>query len=443
MDEITPIGVAGRLLAVLAIVLANAYFVVAEFALVAVRRSRVAQLVAEGRPNARAAQRMVRDLNTFLSATQLGITMTSLALGWIGEPAVARLIRPLLAFLPDRWGEVSAHGLATAVAFAVVTMLHIVLGELAPKNLALQRTEECALAVARPLELLTILLRPAIFVLNGAGNLVLSLFGLKRATGADQVHSVEELKLLVSASREAGILGEEAEEIVERAFAFDDFSARQVMVPRNEMTAVAVNAAPEAALEVAVHGHHTRMPVFHGDLDEIVGTVHIADLVAASRQGNALDLRGVLKPALLVPESIPTDALLTRMRAARDHMAVLVDEYGGTAGLVTLHDLVERLVGPVADEAEESRDHVEILPDGSAILGGMVLVHDANERFGLRIEDGDFDTLGGFLLARLGRLPVPGDEVRLPGWILRVEAIDGRRVDRIRLVRSNAPSASG
>ena len=443
MDDLTPVGVAGRLLAVLAIVLANAFFVAGEFSFVSIRRSRVAQLVAEGRPNARAVQRMVKDLNTFLAGTQLGITMTSLALGWIGEPAVSRLIQPALAFLPDRWAEVGAHGFATALAFALVTALHIVLGEVAPKTFALQRTEITALAVARPLEILVTVFRPAILVLNGTANLILRLLGLKRAPGEDQVHSVEELKLLVSASREAGILGEEAEEIVERAFAFDDFSARQVMVPRNEMAAVPADASPEAALDVAVREHHTRMPVFQGDLDDIVGSVHIADLVAACRQGGAPDLAGVVRPVLLVPESIPTDALLTRMRAARDHMAVLVDEYGGTAGLVTLHDLVERLVGPVADEQDVARDRIETLPDGGATLGGMVLVHDANERFDLHIEDGEFDTLGGFVLARLGRMPVPGDEVRLPGWVLKVEAIDGRRVDRIRLLKLDAPRGSG
>ncbi|MBN1337011.1 MAG: HlyC/CorC family transporter [Deltaproteobacteria bacterium] len=436
MDDLTPIGVAGRLLAVLVIVLANAYFVVAEFSLVAIRRSRVTQLVAEGRPHARAVERMGKDLNTFLSATQLGITMTSLALGWIGEPAVARLFVPFLGFLPDRWGEVGAHGLATALAFATVTMLHIVLGELAPKNLALQHTEKSALAVAPPLEILTILFRPAIIVLNATANLVLSLVGLKRATGEDQIHSVEELKLLVSASRAAGILGEEAEGIVERAFAFDDFSARQVMVPRIEMAAVPLEAHPQAALDVAIREHHTRLPVFRGDLDDIVGSVHIADLVAACRQGGASDLSGVVRPALLVPESIPTDTLLTRMRLERAHMALLVDEYGGTAGLVTLHDLVERLVGPVADAEEVARDRVDAQPDGSVILGGMVLVHDANERFGLGIEEGDFDTLGGLVLARLGRLPLPGDEIRIAGWVLRVEAIEGRRVDRIRLLRA-------
>jgi CBS domain containing-hemolysin-like protein len=333
-----------------------------------------------------------------------------------------------------------------AVAFAVITALHIVLGELAPKSLALQHTEGTAMAVGKPLELFLTVFRPAIVVLNGMGNLLLRLFGLRPAGGEALVHSVEELKLIVLASHEAGLLGKEAEGIVERAFELDDFAARQVMVPRVEMVCLPVEASPQDALAMAATHHHTRLPVYEGDVDNIVGIVHLVDLVSACQApsangaqapGGLADLRQVMRPVLLVPETIRADALLTQMKFDRAQMAVLVDEYGGTAGLVTIHDLVERLVGPVLDRSEVTQDAIEPLPDG-ALLGGLALVHDVNERFGLHIADDDFDTVGGFILARLGRVPVPGDAVALDGYLFRVESMDGKRVEKIRLIKVDA-----
>lgn len=439
MDEPSSLVTAGKLLAVLALVLANGFFVAAEFSLVAMRRSRVEQLLAEGHPLAPAVQRAVQHLDTYLAATQLGITMASLGLGWIGEPALAGLIEPAFRFLPQMWAQVGSHTLAAAGAFALITALHIVLGELTPKSLALQHTERTAMAVGKPLGLFLTVFRPAILLLNSLGNLVLRLIGLRPATGEALVHSVGELKLLVSASHEAGLLGEEAEGIVERAFELDDFAARQVMVPRVEMVCLPVDTAPQVALEVAAAQHHTRLPVYEGDVDNVVGMVHIVDLVTScqSTQAGAVGLRTLMRPVLLVPETIRVDALLTQMKIQRAQMAVLVDEYGGTAGLVTIHDLVERLVGPVLDRQEVTQDAIEPLPDG-ALLGGLALVHDVNERFGLDINDDEFDTVGGFMLARLGRVPEAGDVVLVDGYVFRVESMDGKRVASVRLTKAGA-----
>ncbi|MDP2728249.1 MAG: hemolysin family protein [Dehalococcoidia bacterium] len=444
MEDPSSIQTAGGLLAVVLLVFANGFFVAAEFSLVAVRRSRINQLVAEGHRRARAVQWAVHHLYGCLAASQLGITMSSLALGWIGEPVLARLVEPLFGFLPQDMASYGAHTISVVIAFAFITSLHIVVGEQAPKTLALRRSEATALIVAPPLELYFRIFRPVIYLLNGLGNLMVRPFGLRPVDGEEEAaRSVEELRLLVSASRQAGVLSEGAEEIVERVFAFDDFSARQVMVPRVDMVSVPVSASPREALKNAIKHHHTRLPVYEGDLDNVVGVVHLADLVAVLEEGEPEDLRQVMGPVLVVPESMPADRLLTRMRAERAQMVVLVDEYGGTAGLVTIHDLMERLVGPVLDVREVADDTIELLPDGGAILGGLALVHDVNERFGLELDEEETDTIGGFVVARLGRLPVPGEEVAIGGYLLRVEGLVGRRFDKLRLTKRDEQPEAG
>lgn len=442
MEDPPNLITAGKLLAVIVLVLTNGFFVAAEFSLVAMRRSRVEQLIAEGHPLAPPVQRAVQHLDAYLAATQLGITMASLGLGWIGEPALAHIIEGAFTFLPAILAQASSHAIAVTIAFVIITVLHIVLGELAPKSLALQRTESTALAVGRPLEVFLFVFRPAILTLNRLGNLVLQIFGLPPTSGEESVHSPEELKLLVSASHEAGLVGVEAEGIVERAFEFDEFLAHQVMVPRTEITCVSVGATVEEALHVAIEHHHTRLPVYEESLDNVVGLVHLADLVQGCWQKSPPDLRSLTQPALVVPESIRADVLLTRMREGRAQMAILFDEYGGTAGLVTIHDLVERLVGPVLDVQEATSDGMEQQTDGSVRIGGLALIHDVNERFGLEIDDQEYSTVNGFIQAQLGRLPQPGDEVRADGYVFRVESLEGRRVETIRVAPVSGDSAA-
>ncbi len=437
MDDPSSLDIAGRLLAVILLVLANGFFVATEFALVAVRRSRIEELAAQGHPLAPVVLRVVSRLDAFLAACQLGITLASLSLGWIGEPALAALIEPLLHFLPDNWALISAHALAAIIAFAIITILHIVIGELAPKSLALQRPDSTALAVARPIELFLFLFKPAIVVLNGLGNLLVRSIGLQPMREEERVHSVEELRYLVSASGTAGLMGTAAKEIVERAFAFDEVPARYVMVPRTEMACVPIEASLEDTLAVGVEHHHTRLPVYAGDLDHIEGIVHLVEVLAATQAEPQPTLRDIVQPALLAPETIHAGALLTRMQNERVQIAILMEEYGSTAGLVTLHDLVERLVGPVLDAQEVAPDAIDPLPNGEALIGGLALVQDLNAQFGLQIEDEGFDTVGGLFLARLGRIPVPGDRLPIGGYVLRVESLDGNRVEHVRLLRAS------
>jgi putative hemolysin len=439
MDDPSSLTTVGGLLAVIVLVLTNGFFVAAEFSLVSVRRSRVGQLMAEEHPLAPAVHRATRQLDLYLAATQLGITMASIGLGWIGEPTLAKLIKPVFHFLPDAWEVVGTEALAIALAFGLVTVLHIVLGELAPKSLALQRTESTALIVARPLGLFLMVFRPAILVLNSMGNHTLRLFRLEPAGGEGSVHSTQELQLLVAASRGAGLVGEETEKIVERAFKFDDLTARQVMVPRVDIVSVSMDVCPEEALAVAVKSHHrTHLPVHTGTLDDIVGVANVLDLLTACADASHKTLEEVMRPALQVPETIPADVLLSRMRTEGTQVAILVDEYGGTEGLVTMHDLVEQLVGPVLETSEEEQSPMEVLADGSASLSGRAAISVVNERFGLRLPNGETDTVGGFMLARLGRMPVPGDEVTFDGCLFRVESLDGRRIEWISLVNMAA-----
>ena len=440
----SPLDIAFRLLTVGLLVAANAFFVAAEFSLVTIRRTRVEQLVAERHPVARSLRRATSDPTIFIAATQLGVTMASLAVGWIGEPTVAGLVEPAFHALPPDLARAGAHSVAVALAFAFITGIHVVLGELVPKSLALQHAERTALLVAEPMRLFAMVLRPLIWLFGGAGGLVLSAIGAHPAPGHRLVHSVEELKMLVSASRQAGVLDPGSEEMVDRVFDFAELRAHHVMTPRTEVKCVELGAGPEEALRLMVEVGHSRLPVYQGDLDNVVGVVHLRDLLQhcglpTPRPGH---LRHLMREPLVLPESLPATDLLAELRRRKTHIAILVDEYGGTAGLVTFRDLLDRLVGEVRDEFAQSRVDVQPLPDG-ALVDGLVTLEEVNDALGLSLSDEDYDTIGGFVVGRLGRMAVVGDVVDLEDIQLRVEALDGRRVAAVRVVVSPAPSGAG
>ncbi|MBI2942065.1 MAG: HlyC/CorC family transporter [Chloroflexi bacterium] len=429
------------LLAVLVLVLANGFFVASEFSLVKVRRSRVEQLIAEGNVLARRVRAAQDRLDSYLAATQLGITISSLGLGWIGEPALAQVIEPVVDFLPGELPFITSHALAVAVAFAIITTLHIVLGELAPKTLALQRAEQTALVVAGPTGVFLFIFHPAIVLLNGLGNGIVRLLGLRPEKGEELVHTVEELKLLVTAGREAGVLEEVEEEIVEKALDFGERQVREVMVPRTEMTAIEADASLGEALKCAADSNHTRLPVYEGSIDQIVGLIHLKDLVRAIEGGAPREapIRPLLRQAVVVPETATFDAALSQMRAARSQMAIVVDEYGGTAGLVSIENIVEELIGHTPTEYGAEVPEIQPQPDGSVILSGMLSVSEANEHLELSLNTEEYDTVGGVIFGALGRKAEVGDEVEVDGARFRVEALDGLRIDRVRLLPRPAP----
>ena len=431
--------IAWRLMGVFALVFANGFFVAAEFAIVMVRKTRVDQLVAEGNWRARSVRRAVSDPDSYIAATQLGITMASIGLGWIGEPALASLIEPTLAFLPQTIAEPTAHSIAVAAAFAAITGLHIVLGELAPKTIALERPEATALWVVKPIELFMRMFWPFIRLLNGSGRAVVNLLGLHSRGGHALVHSEKELKMLVTASQEAGVLEEQEEEMLHRVFDFANFSAGQVMIPRTELVAVSVDASRDTLQDRIGQADYPRLLAYRGDLDTVVGILHLTDLIKPLASGaTEVDLARYARDVLTVPETLRADELLAAFRRRGVREAVVIDEHGGTAGLVTFESLMERIVGDLGG-AIGVGGRISLRPDGSAEIDGLALVTDVNERFDLNIDQEIYTTLGGYVLGRLGRRPRVGETIDAGNRQMRVEALDGLRVAKVRLSTPTKP----
>jgi CBS domain containing-hemolysin-like protein len=439
------IDIAWRLAVLFLLVGLNGFFVAAEFSLVSVRRTRIEQLVADGNVLARVVARAMDDPNRFISAAQLGITMASLGLGWVGEPALARLLEPLLdSFLPHRIAFFTGHGVAVFIAFTIITLLHLVIGEQVPKMLALQRSEGTILATAQITELVAVVFRPFIAVVYWSTEAVLRPLGLRYEGEKHLVYTVEELEMLVTASAEGGQLDESEQEMIKRVFNFADLTAHQVMVPRTEIIGVPATMTQEELSDLIAREGRARYPVYNSTLDDIVGVVHVKDVFRALRRrppSEPFDVRRITREALTVPESLTIDELLAMMKARRTHMAIVIDEYGGTAGLITLEDLFEAIIGEVQDEFERPETDIEVLPDGSARVSGLVLISEFNRRLETKIEDSNFDTIGGFVFGRLGRKPELGDEVQSDGLLFRVDALDGLRIARLRVERGSGAAA--
>ena len=434
--DISVAGITWRLLGVLALVFANAFFVAAEFAIVSVRKTRIDQLVAEGHWGARAVRRAVSDPDSYIAATQLGITMASIGLGWVGEPALATLIEPGLLALPSSLIGPAAHSISVAISFALITALHIVLGELAPKTIALERSEWTALWVVKPTEIFMKSFSPFIRLLNGTGRAVVNLLGLKTRGGHAMVHSEAELKMLVTASQEAGVLEEGEEQMLHRVFDFSDVTASQVMVPRTELVAVEADASRETVIDLLTRSGYPRLPVFREHLDNIVGILHVTDLVSrlASPDDDSLHPGTLAREALTVPETLGAVDVLAALGRRGVREAVVIDEYGGTAGMVTFESLMERIVGDLGRAGR-----IVSLADGAADIDGLTLVQDVNERFALGIDEETFTTVGGYVLGRVGRRAKLGDTCEVAGRTMRVVALDGLRVARVWL---SAPEAT-
>lgn len=418
-----------RLAAVLALVFANGFFVAAEFAIVTTRKTRVDQLIAEGNRAARAVRRAVTEPESYIAATQLGITMASIGLGWVGEPALASTIEPAFDALPQLLAVTTAHTISVAIAFTLITSLHIVLGELAPKTIALQHSETTALWVVKPTEVFMRVFWPFIRLLNNMGRGVVHLLGMRGAGSYGMVHSEEELKMLVTASQQAGVLEEEEEQMLHRVFGFADLTAGQVMVPRTELVAIAADTPRDELVRILVTGRHTRLPVYRDDLDDVIGMLYIVDLVRALASGGAVVPATLAREALTVPETLGADAVLAEMRRRGVREALVIDEYGGTAGMVTFESLMQRIVGSIGGTG--AAPQIARRPDGSADVDGLMLVADVNDQFGLHIDEATYTTIGGYVLGRLGRRAKVADTIDVEGRKMRVEALDGLRVARV------------
>ncbi|MBI1257253.1 MAG: DUF21 domain-containing protein [Chloroflexi bacterium] len=432
------------LLAVLALVFMNGFFVAAEFSFVGARRTRIEQLAQEGNAAAKAARQAMEHLDHYIAATQLGITLASLGLGWLGEPAVAGVFEPLFhRFLPEATAETLGHTVAVVIAFALVTLLHIVLGELTPKSIALQRPEDVAMIVARPTIVFHNIFNPVIYVMNGIGNWVVRLLGFEPTGEHSTVHSPEELEMLVHSSREAGLLQESEEVLLRRVFDFSEIPIVEIMQPRVEVDAVDVDIPLSELLQHIAAKHHSRYPVYHDQIDNVIGVLNVKDVFdllvrqpAMLTDTNAkFDLRVLLREPIYVPETVSVDKVLEDMQRKKTHIAIIVDEYGGLAGLATMEDILEELVGEVEDEfdADEPNAVEEADPN---VVDGLTSMTDMIERFGDPGGEVDSATIGGYVAERLERIPVVGDELPFAKYDLRVEEMDGMRVAVVRLVPS-------
>ncbi len=425
----------GSILLAILLVLANGFFVATEFALVKIRPSRVQALLEEGRPGAESAMKLVQRLDVYLSATQFGITLASLALGWIGEPAFAHLIEPAVRlFVPA--GEIRGvtKTLVLVLAFALITFLHIVIGELAAKSLALQKTESIALAFAGPIRLFYYLFFPVIWVLNALARWVLRLFGLRVGGAITEAHSEEELRVILASSVAAGAITVPRAELLERALGMLEKTARQVLVPRNQIRFLDLEEPLEKNIADARAAGHTWVPVSRGNLDRVEGVVNVKDLFFLLSRGELTSIAQVQRPVLFVPENVSLEQLLSEFRRRRAQMAMVVDEHGGTSGMLTIADVVAEVVGDVAELGRRTED-VTALPGGRLELPGTAQLDDLADRLGTHfdVKNGEVTTIGGFLMAKLGRIPDPGDRWPLGDYEVVVEATEGPRVLKVRI----------
>ena len=429
---------------VFVLVLGNGFFVASEFALVGVRRSRIEMLAATGNVSARRLLGLLANLNAYISATQLGITMASLALGWIGEPVFAHILE---APLRGRVSELTLHTISFAVAFGIITFLHIVLGELAPKTLALERAEKVALAISWPMHAFYRVFRWPIMMLDWSGTRVVRLFGLHPSSDHASVYTEEELRHLVDISRQSGHLQPQEQQLINRVFEFSDTEVREAMVPRTQVEALPVTATREDTRAAFLSTGYSRLPVYGERLDEIVGLLFRKDLDMGRVPADEFDLRKLVRPPVFMPATASLGEALKQMQASRVHFGFVVDEHGGMEGILTLEDLLEEIVGEINDEYDEET-RSQIRKEGETyVLDGMLAVRDANQRLGLELPDeGSYTTIAGFLLAKAGRLLGPGEKVEDASGVFQIERVDKRRISRVRFVpvpvKQNKPSKS-
>ena len=416
------------------LVLMNGFFVAAEYSFVRVRGTQLDELARTGDGRAKLAARISDDIEPYISTVQLGVTLASLGVGLLGEPTVARLIEPIFGGL-RAVSEVAFEVLSFLIAFALVTYVTVVLGELAPKYLAIQRALRVALWTAYPLHFIYRFAYPFIWLMNKSAAAVLRAFRLKPTTDLD-VHSDEELKMLVAASARQGVLQESERLIVGNALDFADTVVRQVMIPRTEIVAVPEDIDLGGLIAMARQTRFSRFPVYREDLDHTVGVVHVKDLVGVDRTSHAR-ARDLMRKVPSIPETLRLDQALAEFRRQRAGLAIVIDEFGGTAGLVTLEDILEELVGEVRDEFEQGEvQRIREEAPGTYVIDGLVSLGDLREKLALRLEEEPYDTVGGLVFGRLGRLAEVGDAVDVEGYRFQVTAVDGRRVSQVRAQRA-------
>jgi len=439
--------IVAQLLLVAILITFNAFFVLIEFAAIVSRRSRVDQLAAEGGYGARILQRWLSDAKgreRLVAVSQLGITVVSLALGNQGELTFELIIGSLFKGIvvpPELAGIMQA--LPLVVSLLIISSFHVIFGEQVPKVAALRDPERIATFLAPPMRLFEWLTTPLVWLLDRIASWVLKRFGLTAEGAHSTVYTADEIKQIVRESGESGVLGESESELITAVFDIRDLVTRQVMIPRTEIKMIDVEGRFGDLIKLATESPHTRFPVYEIDADHIIGVLYVKDMIRAlSNPREQRTIRSLTREVLLVPENLPVEELLARFRTRRQQIAIVLDEFGGTAGLVTLEDIIEELVGELADQFETARPDAQHLKDGTTSISGLMNITDFNESFNFHLVDGNYDTLGGYIMGKLERIPIVGDKIALDGGAtLRVEAMDGMRVDRLSLVPATRPKA--
>ena len=432
-----------NLLVVALLLFANAFFVATEFALVSVRKTRLAQLSKEGNKLAKIALDSINHLDRSIAAVQLGITIASIGLGWVGEAALVKLIQPLFGFLPVSMQAVATHSLAVSIAFALITFMHVVIGELMPKSIAIQHPETTALVVAKPMSFITKIFTPFIFLLNGFGNWLLSLMKIPPAHVGHLVHTVEELDMIIDESHKEGVLNDTEKDILQNVFKFSDIMAKQVMVPRPDVISIPLDITTEELKKLTIENQYTRYPVYEEDLDKVVGILHLKDLYTLIIEDKEIVLKNILRPAILIPETLTIDKLIHEFKTKRAQMALVIDEFGGVSGLVTLEDVLEEIVGEVQDEFDEEEADIRQIYENEYIANAMMRIDEFNDYFQLEaqneVEDEDIETIGGLVIKNLGHIAKEGDCCTIDGFTFKVIEVDGARIVKIKIVAPEKP----
>ena len=418
-----------QLLLVIFLIAMNGFFVAAEFACVKIRPSRLETLIQEGSRQAKYAKKLTDHLDASLSVTQLGITLSSLGLGWVGEPAVATLILPITHTIG--LDDVIGHTISLALAFSIITGLHIVLGELTPKTMAIQNVEKIMLSVALPMLVFHRVMYPFVWLLNHVANWVAHRMGFHTASEGDDAHTEEEILLLMEESHRQGLIDDTEVDFVDNVFDFTDLNVREIMTPRTDMVCLYIEDTMDENLHIILEEQLTRYPICHEDKDHIVGFLHVKDLMRVMAEGRKPNLRRLARKALIVPESMDVSVLLKTMQKQRSQMAIVVDEYGGTAGMVTIEDIVEEIVGDIQDEFDEERPTAERRGKRIFSVDAKMLLEELEDILEIDIEDEDVDTVGGWLYDQIGQTPRVGQMAAAGGNLFYVEEVDGVRITRV------------
>ncbi len=420
-----------NLIIILLLLLANGFFVASEFALVSVRHTRINQLANEGNATAKVTIKALGELDKYIAATQLGITVASIGLGWVGEATIAKIIQPLFDFLPNVSNTIATHSLAVIFAFVFITFAHVVIGELMPKSIALQYPEKTTLIITRPLVLTAKLFAPFIFLLNGFGNCCLRLLKIPPAHPVHSVHSEEEIDMIIDASYKGGVLNETESFILKNTLKFSDLTAKQIMIPRCDVVAIDIDIDDEALKNILLENQYTRYPVYKDNIDNITGILHVKDLYYHKMLGDKTALKEILRKPLFVTETMTTDVLLENLKNNKTEIAIVIDEFGGMSGIISLEDVLEEIFGEVQDEFDEEEKDIKEVGENKYIVNGLVRIEDFFERFSIHQQEDEVETICGYIQKLLGRLAKKNDEVIIDNYKVRVLELKGRRIKKL------------